>query len=695
LQALKDENIRITQHEAEQHPEIFSRYVGVPNGVAKAMSVIDASREAAVLRAFDSGPHTSNEYDGVVFYLEADCDVAAHVLRINRLIHPLKARVKQPKSPLELAKQKYTDLDWRHVNPMPFGEFLLAYTQCRKALARPSAAREIDSVFSDVVRGRQHWVVTQGVSGYDVWDASRHLWLANACGKDLADQVRNELRETFGHRTTDVEGNVVWVEPAAPCESDAFCTKVAECLPRYMPKMEYVPLDHHTNTEGRLLFADGKLFDYNAMTCRFSEPEDRLSRRCAVPLPSWTPSAAVLADAEKLAAALVSFYELGGKSIEYVRHEGTLAEAVDGQDAPELRALRDTVKSAMQLLTSSGECPWLKGVYNAFEDYDEAFYVVRICTRVLSGISGFAEAYALTGPPSSSKSWLVLPLLRLLGQGPAHLAQPLPSGYFTTAPRSDGDGSRPVTAQLAGCKLCIPKEVPVKPIVGEALKSILDPRDVAVSARANHSGRQDDGSFTVTWTIVLVSQGAISQDSKDMDCGVLDKVVELRPPFEFVAEPDSGNPRQRAADHVLADAADAGELSAEMFWWTQRLFSTVTRNICHGRNMVPVPPSCAQIRGEKRGDHTVQRVVDWMEDHLESCADNDATSIPQLHERLAADLGKVEPSCRSAAGLGPRRYQCRAGPKEAHFAFYKCSLGGGALRAVRIKTSAAASSSLA
>jgi hypothetical protein len=398
-------------------------------------------------------------------------------------------------------------------------------------------ARNIDSVFSDVVRGRQHWVVAQGAQGFDVWDDRRHRWLADAGTKDLADRVRLELRECFGAATQDIEGNTVWSSPPAPCEQDQFCMKVAECIPRYLQKQDYMPLDHYTNVECKLLFADGKVFDFRTMTSRYAKPEDRLSRHCAVSLPSWQPSSDVLADAKELANLVHKFYVSGGESLEYERHEGTLIEAFDGQDSEEFKVMRARVKELMKRLISHTDCPcpWLRGVYNAFEDHDEAFFWIRICSRVLSGISGFAEAYALTGPPQSSKSWLALSLIRFLGQEREHLAQPLPSGFFTTAPRNDGDASRPVTAQLAGCKLCIPKEVPVKPIVAESLKAILDPRDVAVSARHNHSNKKEATSFTVTWTIILISQGTIAQGDGDADCGVLDKIVELRPPFEFVA----------------------------------------------------------------------------------------------------------------------------------------------------------------
>jgi hypothetical protein len=226
--------------------------------------------------------------------------------------------------------------------------------------------------------------------------------------------------------------------------------------------------------------------------------------------------------------------------------------------------------------------------------------------------------------------------------------------------------------------------------VAESLKAILDPRDAAVCARHNHSGKKDSSIFTVTWTIVLVSQGTIEQGGGDQDCGVLDKIAELRPPFEFCAEPQEDNPRQRKADPALADAADAGALSGELFWWACKLFPTITRDVCRGRNLEPAPPSCVAVRNEKGEDHMVKRVRAWMDENLEHCAERNVTPVPELHERLAASLGKVDPSCRSAAGLGPRRYQFRhAGGR---ISYYRCSLKGAPAGPVRVKGAAASSS---
>jgi hypothetical protein len=196
MKNLKAENVKIMKYEAEKNPALYKLYEKTPNGLAKFMSVIDCEREADVINIFDHGEDTSNEYDGVVFYLDTPFDKEAHLQRINKLIHPLRVCIKTPDPWLEMAQRKYGHLDWTHVNPMPFGQFMIAYKQCLEALKRGvTKAREIDSVFSDVARGRQHWVVTKGAKGFDVWDERKHFWITDA------ERAQGVLRQALqGHR---------------------------------------------------------------------------------------------------------------------------------------------------------------------------------------------------------------------------------------------------------------------------------------------------------------------------------------------------------------------------------------------------------------------------------------------------------------------------------------------------------------
>ncbi len=685
LESLKRENVGIMTDEADGHPEIFAHYKDLPNGLAKFMSLIDADREAQALAHFDDPTCASNQYDGVEFFWDIETDVEEKLQEINAKIAPLRAVRKPHEQPLCAAQRKYPEMDWAHINDMRFGAFLEALRQCWAAFG-PCKARFVDSVFGDVVRGRQQWAVAMKPDGtYDIWDDETHMWVTDANTDDLAERMRRELRECFGHPVVDVEGIARWALPPPPCEQDSFCAKIAACLARYSTKSSPVPLDDLANTTDRLLFADGRIVDFAAGTTRLAKPDDRLARHCRIPLPQWVVEQAVLDKMQLLGQKLCDFYIAGGKALEHHPPPEDVLAALTNQDSPEVQALRAEICGIYDELLLDDRCRLFRGVHNAFEDRDDAVFVFRVYSRVLSGHSGFAEAYALTGPPSGSKSWLTLPLLRLLGQGPQFLAQPLPTGYFTNAPRSDSDSSRPVTAQLGGCKLCIPKEVPVEPIVADALKSILDPRDVDVSARGNHSKKKESTSFPVTWTIVLPSQGAIVQRDDDHDCGVMDKIVELRPPFEFASpeDYDEQNSRHRRADHELADATDAGLLSGELLHIARCFHASITRAVCKGRKLQPHPPSAIAVREEKGERRERNRVREWMEASLEYCAEQDASPVPSVTTALQGSVGKVDASSRTAAGLGPRRWQCRRGGK--NFYFYKVSLApGDVARPVRL-----------
>ena len=62
-------------------------------------------------------------------------------------------------------------------------------------------------------------------------------------------------------------------------------------------------------------------------------------------------------------------------------------------------------------------------------------FICRIFARILEGHQAFAEMYALTGPPSGAKSFIVMCLVILLGQGPSHYVETTPANYFTEPPR--------------------------------------------------------------------------------------------------------------------------------------------------------------------------------------------------------------------------------------------------------------------
>jgi len=319
-----------------------------------------------------------------------------------------------------------------------------------------------------------------------------------------------------------------------------------------------------------------------------------------------------------------------------------------------------------------------RGLHNIFEDMNDTIFVLRADARMGAACEGFAEAYAFTGPPAGAKSFVVLRLLRLFGQGHQHHAQPLPAVYFCAPPRMDANASTPVTSELNGCRMCCPKEQPTEPINPTALKSILDDADVQVSARHNHSQRGQEISFRVTWAIVIQSQQAIHlKDNSDI--GVMDKLVELRPPYKFVPKDEyelrkAENPRLREADPELADLCNTGALSAEVFFHMTLWYATLDRSVCTFRSILPTPPKSLSYRQEADADAGTGPGLlrEWMKERLEYCTEEEATQVPQIHAALKAKFGSdAGPSQRTQAGIGPRVSQCRKKSKGLNFDYYK------------------------
>ena len=143
------------------------------------------------------------------------------------------------------------------------------------------------------------------------------------------------------------------------------------------------------------------------------------------------------------------------------------------------------------------------------ENWDLCVYWIRIESRVLSGLRGFAEAYAITGPPNCGKSKLLLRTMHCLGDGPHNLCRLLPNNYLVNVAERDSEASRPVTNRLRGCRGVTIKESDAKKIQPSALKGILDMTDVNVDARANNSKELDQTSFPVTWSIVFASNAPV------------------------------------------------------------------------------------------------------------------------------------------------------------------------------------------
>jgi hypothetical protein len=186
----------------------------------------------------------------------------------------------------------------------------------------------------------------------------------------------------------------------------------------------------------------------------------------------------------------------------------------------------------------------------------------------------------------------------------------------------------------------------------------------------------------------LQSQGAIALKDGETDCGVLDKIIDIRPPFQFVAESkfDESNPRQRKSDKKLLNQVDANELAGELLFHASCWYRTLNDTICQNRNIEPRPPSCVQHADEAHEAGDFDRIQIWMTKSLKYCTEAEAAPVKEVHAAMKVVFGKVEPSMRTAAGLY-KIGQHRKGSKAHHHDFYRVLLPGdvGEQRPVKLK----------
>jgi hypothetical protein len=262
-----------------------------------------------------------------------------------------------------------------------------------------------------------------------------------------------------------------------------------------------------------------------------------------------------------------------------------------------------------------------------------------------------------------------------MGQGVNHLAQPLPGNYLVSPPRADSNASLPVLAGCRGAKLLVPKEQPKAHLNPDAVRSLLDGRDVDVAARHNFSLRGEQTTFPVTWTIIVQSHGSIEVAHDEYELN--NKIVELRPPFEFV-DPDKVIPhtRMRPADREMADRVLDGSLDSELLTWAMAMFPLLDRDVCPNRSIEPRPTVILQNAEEVMENSQLHSCREWLTQHCEHVQNSrDASPFSAVKKAMKAALGNINESTFTALNLGARaKTRHRRGPQSDHFEYFNAPL---------------------
>jgi hypothetical protein len=254
---------------------------------------------------------------------------------------------------------------------------------------------------------------------------------------------------------------------------------------------------------------------------------------------------------------------------------------------------------------------------------------------------------------------LVLLIASLLGQSGDNYTGALPPNYLISPPRADPQAAQPVINALCGCKAAMPKEVLsdvcIHPVT---TKQLISGPDVNISGRDNHSKSKDVNSFGVTWKVI--SQGNQSvKCSYSAEDGLQDKIVEVQPQFEFVANPNPANPRQRLADPSLSRRALSGAFNSEVLAWIIGLRHTLGADCVHGRVLLPQPAAIRMVQADREvataPPQTLLAQLSAMCKHVTKVAD----ASPYLTVKKAV-AGQHDDTTWTSAGFGVKsKRQCR------------------------------------
>ena len=267
-----------------------------------------------------------------------------------------------------LAAEKYGMGDWTVVNPISSEQWLRDLRQTNDSLRKGCAhARNVDTVFGDVIRGRCKFHIHAKSTGkFEYFNTETHSWEPDATSEMLSDWIRDELCECYGVLLHDPFTNEVqWGKPPEPVEQEEFINKIAKCLVKYMKKTPMAKLD--STAADKLLFSDGMMVNFVTKEVRRAQPEDRLYKHCMRPYEKWTPSEATEKNTRELVQSARDFWLQGGTDLA-PRPAGDLVIALEhGGESEQLKTLREKVCDLIKKLCDAPECRMFRGLYNLTE----------------------------------------------------------------------------------------------------------------------------------------------------------------------------------------------------------------------------------------------------------------------------------------------------------------------------------------
>ena len=134
------------------------------------------------------------------------------------------------------------------------------------------------------------------------------------------------------------------------------------------------------------------------------------------------------------------------------------------------------------------------------------------------------------------------------------------------------------------------------------------------------------------------------------DTGMRNKILEIRPPWEWVAEPEPDT-RQRKADKAIAMAAADNEYGGETLFWARALFPILA--LSTSRHLAPPRPAAFKFLEEEAHEDTPLGMLrKFLHTATEPCSPDEASAPKAVLDAVRKELGKLDATVLASGGVG-------------------------------------------
>ncbi|CAE7796753.1 unnamed protein product, partial [Symbiodinium sp. KB8] len=467
----------------------------------------------------------------------------------------IKVATQELEDPWDWAAGKFPNLDWKLKAPMETEEFARLRQRCRHHVLF-GRARQNSVEFAKLAAALLAPVVHVPVEGgekrttFECFERGG-FWLVR--NRDDLGQVLEELLCNLCRPVFAADEYV----PPYPLNDNLFFSGLSSSVLGRLAGPALPDLDGD-DTRFKILFCDGKLYDFKERILRSPVPADRLGFHAKATSEMWQPS-----------QETTLFEDIK----DYLKEQlATGVELLEGSEAGR------RVIQGFEALQRDG-CE----ILGYLGDWDSVLYELRVMARAITASPRFCEMYYIWGSQGSGKDTKVKMLHSFFGHGEQHYGVSLPGEYLVQQSRQSAkESASPYHARTLGKRLAWASEIPEHfALADDFIKPFCDMEGAPVTSRKLHRAPKD---FMPTALLVGTSNSPPQVPRPD---GMLRRLRVCQTTVRFTRRP--GSATEALAVDDLKSRINRGVFNKYLFFFAANLVDTLHSDLNPGSELMPRP----------------------------------------------------------------------------------------------------------